>query len=151
MRSQLFQNFSELATIELPAQDIFSATGIAGRSADYVTVGAQGEPLLLLSCAGLTRPRPSIVLRYLRVEFGVHYRVSAGTTVVDGVFTVISLRAFEKNLFEPFCIAGEALIASLPQQPSTEDIDQTITRFVEMLAAIARPPQRAVLKKRIQG
>ncbi len=46
MRSQLFQNFSELAAIELPTRDIFSAKEIAGRI-------AQGEPLLLLSCTGL--------------------------------------------------------------------------------------------------
>jgi hypothetical protein len=144
MRSQLFTSFSELAAIELPAQDIFSAKKIAGRIADYVTVGTEGEPLLLLSCAGLTRPHPPVVLRHLRVEFSVHYRVRAGTTVVDGVFTVISLRTCEKNLFEPFCIAGEVLIASLPQQPTAADIDQTITRFVEMLAAISRPPQRAI-------
>lgn len=144
MHSQLFHSFSELASVESGTQEISSAKEIAGRVADYVTIGTQGEPLLLLACNDVVKPRPPVVLRHLRVEFGVRYRVRTDTDIVDGVFTTISLRTPEKSLFEPFCLAGEVLVASLPLQASAKDIDQTVTRFVEMLSAIALPPQRAI-------
>ena len=101
--------------------------------------------MLLLSCeaAGDLR-RPSISLRHLSVEYGIRYRVRTSTGFAEGDFVVVSLRGDDLTLSEPFCLAGDILLAALPASPSASDIDKVVRQLVEMMTALSLPSSKAV-------
>jgi hypothetical protein len=144
MRSQLFQAYDGLASTYQPTQKISAAGLIPGRIGDYITLGSQGEPLLLLAFVGNAVLRPPVVLRHLSIEYGARYRIHTGSKDIDGIFVAISLRTHDTSLYEAFCLAGETLIASLPPSPSDSDIDNAVNHLVELLSAISVPSTRAI-------
>jgi Putative PD-(D/E)XK family member, (DUF4420) len=145
MHSQLFEAFAEALSTTVAAGELSPARSIVGRMADYISVGTYGEPILLLSCQGSQlQTRPPLGLRHLRVEYGVRYCVRTSLEVVEGVFTVVSLRSNDRNLFESFCLAGEVLLSLLPQEPLVAEVDRIVNQLVEMLATLVLPSQRTV-------
>ena len=145
MRSQLFDAFSKASATAVSVDGLSPAQSVAGRIADYISVGSRGEPLLLISCrGGPLQNRPPLGLQHLRVEYGVRYRVRASTEVIENVFTVVSLRGDARNLFESFCLAGEVLLGLLPNEPLVTDVDHVVNQLVEMLAAVVLPSARTV-------
>src|SRR4051812_13741192 len=127
MRSALHKLF--LAASSLPrATDTSSpAQAIEGRDRDYVTVGSLGEPVLLLTCTdvGATK-RPPLVLRHLAVEYGVRYRIQTPSTQLEDSFVVVTLRGDDRALAEPFCLACDVLVGSLPFHSSATDVDNVV-------------------------
>ena len=145
MRCQLFDAFCEASATAVSVDGLSPARSVVGRVADYISVGPHGEPLLLISChGGSLQNRPPLGLQHLRVEYGVRYRVRASAEVIEDIFTVVSLRSEDRNLFESFCLAGEVLLGLLPNKPLVADVDQVVNQLVEMLAALVLPSQRTV-------
>ena len=145
MHSQLFESFTLVEATTVSSDGVSPARPIAGRDADYVSVGPRREPLLLLSCSSIRlQHRPPLGLRHLRVEYGVRYQVRTAVDIVDDIFTVVSLRGDDRNLFEPFCLAGEILLGLLPQKPSNADVDNAVNQLVELLSVLVLPSQRTV-------
>lgn len=145
MHSKLFDTFLAASSLPSAGDGTTAATTVAGRLDDYISVGAHGEPILLLSskATGDLR-RPPIVLRHLSVEYGVRYRVRTSSEVVDDVFVVVSLRGDDTALAEPFCLAGEVMLAALPQEASASDIDRVVRQLVEMMTALSLPSAKSI-------
>jgi hypothetical protein len=145
MRSNLYDAYRE-AVLAAPADDgTLAASAAPGRARDYVSVGPQQQPVLLLSCASsASLKRPPISLQHLTVEFGIRFRVRTPSEVVEGDFVVVSLRSDDLGFAEAFCLAADVLVAALPEAPSVSDIEKTVREFVELLRALSRPSSRAV-------
>jgi hypothetical protein len=88
--------------------------------------------------------RPPIGLQHLVVEFNIHYRILVEPVVLEDRFVVISLRDDDLALSELFCVAAEALVATLPELPTPTDIEEAVRSFVELLSALTVPSPRAV-------
>jgi len=145
MRSKLHDAFLEAALAQPASDGVLSASAIPGRVNDYVALGPQREPVLLLSCSysgGLRRP--PIRLQHLTVEFGTRFSVRSAAGVVEDDFVVISFRSEEPGLAEAFCLAADALIAALPDAPSTSEVERAVREFVEVLSSLSLPSSRAV-------
>lgn len=145
MRSRLYDAYREAASAA-PAEDGTMPASVApGRAHDYVSLGPQHQPVLLLSCgSSATLRRPPISLQHLTVEFGIRFRVRVPSGVVEEEFVVVSLRGDDLGLAEAFCLAADALVAALPDAPSASDIERAIREFVEVLSALSLPSSRAV-------
>ena len=145
MRSKLYDAY-RLAVSAAPVGDgALPASAVFGRAHDYVSLGPQQQPVLLLSCASLVSlKRPPISLQHLTVEFGIRFRVRAPSGIVEDDFVVISLRGDDLGLAEAFCLAADALVAALPESPSASDIEKSVREFVEVLSALSLPSSRAV-------
>lgn len=145
MRSKLYDAYREAASAS-PAEDGALRASLApGRAHDFVSLGPEGQPVLLLSCASSVGfRRPPISLQHLTVEFGIRFRVRAPSAVVEDDFVVVSLRGDDIGLAEAFCLAGDALVAALPKAPSASDIERVVREFVEVLSALSLPSARAV-------
>lgn len=145
MRSNFYDAYRGAASAA-PAEDGMLPASVApGREHDYVSLGAQQQPVLLLSCASATSlKRPPISLQHLTVEFGTRFRVRAPAGVVEGDFVVVALRGDDIGFAEAFCLAADALVAALPEAPSASDIEKVIREFVEVLSALSLPSSRAV-------
>lgn len=145
MQSRLFDAYCEAASAAPEAIGMQPAYLAPGRTHDYVSVGQQLQPILLLSCASpAPLKRPPIALQHLTVEFGIRFRVRAPLGVVEDDFVVISLRGDGLGLCEVFCSAAEALLAMLPAAPSTSVIEKAVRDFIEVLSALSRPSPRAI-------
>lgn len=145
MRSKLYDAYCEAVSVAPGIDGTLPATAAPGREHDYVSLGPQQQPVLLLSCASSAGlKRPPISLKHLTVEFGIRFRVRAPTGVVEDDFVVVSLRGDDLGLAEAFCLAADALIATLPKTPSASDIEKAVREFVEVLSALSLPSARAV-------
>ena len=134
-----------VASRMLPFEGASPAVVMPGRDRDYITLGPQKQPILLLSCASSAiLKRPPIRLQHISVEFAIHFRVCAPIEIVESNFVVISLRGDDLELVEPFCLAADALIAGLPAAPSASDIEKVVRQLVEILSKLSLPSSRAV-------
>lgn len=145
MIRKLYDAYREVALIEPVKDGALPAALVPGRKHDYISVGAQQQPILLLSCAspGVLK-RPPINLQHLTVEFGICFRVRAPFGIVEGEFVVVSLLGDDLGLAEPFCLAADALVASLSDEPSASEIESAIREFVEVLRTLSLPSSRSV-------
>lgn len=145
MRSKLYDAFRDVAFAKPGDDGALPASVAPGRERDYIVMGQQLQPVLLLSCASsVGLKRPPISLQHLTVEFGIRFRVRAPTGVVEDDFVVISLRGGDLGLAEAFCLAADALLAALPDTPSATDIEKVVREFVEVLSVLLLPSTRAV-------
>ncbi len=145
MRSKLYDAYREVVLAAPEGDEILPAAAVPGRAHDYISIGSQQKPILLLSCASSAGlKRPPISLQHLSIEFGVRFRVRAYAGIVEGDFVVVSLKDDDADLAEAFCLAADALVAALPEAPSASDIEKVVHEFVEVLSALAIPSLRAV-------
>lgn len=145
MRSKLYEAYREAASATPTGDGTLPASLVLGRAHDYVSLGSQQQPVLLLSCASsASLKRPPISLQHLTVEFGIRFRVRAPSGIVEDDFVVISLRGDDLGFAEAFCLAADALVTALPEAPSASDIEKAIREFVEVLSALSLPSSRAV-------
>lgn len=145
MSSKLYDAYREASSVTSNTDEPLPAVVIPGRTHDYVSLGPNNQPLLLLSCVdSASLRRPPIRLQNLTVEFGVQYRVRTSSSIVEDNFVVISLHGEDLTLAEPFCLASDALLAALPEVPSAVNIEGVVRQFVELLSAMSLPSARAV-------
>jgi Putative PD-(D/E)XK family member, (DUF4420) len=145
MRSKFYDAYREAASAAPAGDGTLPATAAPGRAHDYVSLGPQQQPILLLACASsVNLKRPPISLQHLTVEFGIRFRVRTLTGVVEDDFVVISLRGDDLGFAEAFCLAADALLAAVPEEPSASDIEKAVREFVEVLSALSLPSSRAV-------
>lgn len=145
MRSRLYDAYHEAASAKRGEDGTLPASAVPGRVRDYIALGQQQQPILLLSCVSAANlKRPPVSLQHLTVEFGVRFRVRTSGGLVEGDFVVVSLRGDDVGLDEAFCLAADALLAALPDAPSTSDVEKVIREFVELLSALTTPSKRAV-------
>ena len=103
MRSKLYDAYREAAAVAPGYDGALPAFAAPGRTRDYVSLGSQHEPVLLLSCASaVDLKRPPIRLQHLTVEFGIRFRVRAPAGVMEDDFVVVSLRGDDLGLAEAF-------------------------------------------------
>jgi hypothetical protein len=145
MRSNFYDAYREAASAARGEDGMLPASVAPGRKHDYVSLGPQQQPVLLLSCASsASLKRPPITLQHLTVEFGTRFRVRAPSGVLEDNFVVVSLRGDDLRFAEAFCLAADALVGGLPEAPSASDIEKVIREFVEVLSALSLPSSRAV-------
>lgn len=145
MRSKFYDAYREAASSAPESAGTLRASAVPDRLRDYVTLGPQQQPVLLLYCASsAVLRRPPIRLQHLTVEFGVRFRVRAPAGIVEDDFVVVSLRGDDFGLAEAFCLAADALVAALPEAPSASDIEKVVREFIEVLSALSLPSSRAV-------
>lgn len=145
MRSKLYDAYLQVASAITAVDGTMPAHVVPGRVDDYISLGAQRQPVLLLSCAssgGLRRP--PISLQHLTVEFGIRYRVCAPVGVVEDEFVVVTLRGDDLGLAEAFCLVGDAIVTAIPETATVSDIEKAVREFVEVLSTLAQPSSRAV-------
>lgn len=145
MHSTLYEAYREATTVARSEDGTLPASAVPGRQHDYVSFGPQQQPVLLLSYVSpVDFCRPPICLQHLTVEFGIRFRVSALSKVVESKFVVVSLQGHDLSLAEAFCFAADALLASLPEIPSASDIEKAVRDLVEVMSTLSLPSPRAV-------
>ncbi len=147
MRSKLYDSYRDvISTAAIGVEgEVLAASVIPGRKNDYVSLGLNQQPVLLLSCtSSLGLKRPPISLQHLTIEFGIRFRVRSPSGVVEDDFVVLSLRGDDFGLAEAFCLAADALVTALPERPSASEIEKAVREFVEVLSALSLPSSRAI-------
>jgi hypothetical protein len=145
MHSVLYDAYCKVESSKPTGEALLPALIAPGRTRDYISLGAMRQPVLLLSCASsVGLKRPPINLQHLTVEFGIRFRVRTPAALVEDDFVVVSLRGEDLELAEAFCLAGDALLATLPRTPTAAEIEKAVREFVELLSSLSLPSSRAI-------
>jgi len=123
----------------------YPAVQIPARPGNYVARTAAGEAAFLLRGPNPPVVRPPLRLRHVEVDYGARCRVAeAGTAAVEGEF--IAIRCTDSNAvaLELFVRTVEALLATLPIQPTPSDTESLIAVLVELFRKLGRPSARSI-------
>ncbi len=105
---------------------------------------AQGRPAILLTIApSPTRPA-SIVLQNLRVEHGLHCRISTSEAILDSEFSLLHCQSENEILQSCFLEFAEAILKTLSTEPNAAELSEAVERMAALFLAIERPPTRSV-------
>lgn len=127
----------------LPGELCAESLGFPGSY--YLAQNFEGDLILLIQESSTT-DRPNVDLKYLRVEFGVHYLAQTPGNPLDGFFTSIKLKARFVDLSGPFCALIAGLISGMPAEPTSEEIRDFVEDFVSLF--VVRP---GISRERIKG
>ena len=121
------------------------AVAVPGRHGDYLAKMPSGEATFLLRGARLPAAKPALRLRHIEVDFGSRCRVKEqAAAVIDGDFITIRCVDVDASGRELFVRTVEALLATLPAQPSSVETESLIASIVELFRKLAQPPRRSV-------
>lgn len=121
------------------------AVPVPYRLGDYLAKTPSGEATFLLRGARLPAARPALRLRHIEVDFGSRCRVKEEAALaIDGDFITVRCVDVDASGRELFVRAVEALLATLPAQPSSVETESLIAGIVELFRKLAQPARRSV-------
>jgi hypothetical protein len=140
-----FQNLTPPQIVD-GATDRFSAVPIPEYPRHRVGKDGEGQPCIMISVQGPSRPGPPIVLENLSLQHGIECRITkpSGDEEV-GTFAVLRCTNADRDLEEHFLGVGGSLIASLGQDPSADQVRSATEQLVELFRAMDAPPTTTVV------
>lgn len=143
--ADLWATFTELSSQAGANSESLPAKSISGRTSDYVAKGASGEPIILLHVSNLHNAKLPLHLRYIRVEYAQKCRIKEdGQGPIDGQFVVIRCAPDTPSLFELFIRTADAVVASIPNDPTATQIESCVRQFVELFRKLQEPSSRTI-------
>ncbi|MEJ7745314.1 MAG: PD-(D/E)XK motif protein [Luteimonas sp.] len=121
------------------------ADRIPSRPNDYVALGTEGQPVLLVAFSGSEVYKTPIRLRHFSVDFGSTCRVrNAAGESFESKFVVITCSAGDVELYDFFLGVVESLLIDLPVLPETSDVQRSVMSLVELFRKLEVPSHRAI-------
>jgi putative PD-(D/E)XK family protein DUF4420 len=135
-------------TLATPAPDEASATVFSGaniaETKHHLGKDSRGRPAILLNVSAAKLRPASTILKNLRVEHGLHCRISTPVGLIDGEFSLLHCQSDSELLQNCFFELSEVLLRSLSAQPDAGEVSRIVERMAALFLAIDRPPTRAV-------
>ncbi|HEY4269546.1 MAG TPA: PD-(D/E)XK motif protein [Galbitalea sp.] len=111
----------------------------AGRDSDVLAVQGDGSAYILIRIEdGGTRALAQ-AFDALRVIPRGSYAVELPAGPIVRTYCAIALSGDRRELLAAFSMVGAALLASLPQNPSTTQVEEFVSAYVDMFSTRARP------------
>jgi hypothetical protein len=143
--ADLWGLFASLSKPTFAEQAQLPAIQIPGRSGNFLATRADDEAVFLLRGAKPSVPRPPLRLRHIEVDYGSRCRVKEeGATAVDGEFIAIRCVDVDVAGLELFVRTVDALIATLPVEPSSAQTESLIASIVELFHTLTQPARRSI-------
>ena len=121
------------------------AAQMPGRPGDYIARGTDGAAVVLLRGSHGPIVKPQLRLRHIEVDYGSRCRVAeAGVDPVEGDFIAIRCVEAKQPVLELFVRTVEALVATLPKEPSAAQTETLIEGLVELFRKLTQPARRSI-------
>ena len=141
----LWSLFSGLGGSASPEGIQLPAVQMPGRPGDYIARGPDGAAVVLLRGSHGPVVKPQLRLRHIEVDYGSRCRVAeAGVEPVEGDFIAIRCVEAKQPVLELFVRTVEALVATLPKEPSATQTEALIEGLVELFRKLTQPPRRSI-------
>jgi len=127
-----------------PEGTVFAGALIPGTS-HHVGKDSRCRPAVLMTVAPSPNRPASLSLQNLRIEHGVRCRISRDAAdVLDEHFSLIQCQSDDSILQECFLRLVDAVIPTLPNEPTANEISEAVNRMAALFLAIERPRTRTV-------
>jgi hypothetical protein len=141
-------NLSDLfRSLPKPTNEVSLAATFAGiaipKTEHHVGKDSRGRPAILLRVAPAAVRPPSIVLQNLRVEHGLHCRISTSDGVLEDQFSLIHCQSEDGLLQECFFDLADAILRSLPRTPNAAELSEAVEHIAALFLALDRPATRS--------
>lgn len=135
-------------TLTLPDgnEKFFNAIQISEYPNFRIAVDYEGNPILLLSVANAVKniALKNFRLKYLQLEQNIECKISENGKNSFQTFTVITFTSTDRNLQEYFLRISETLIKTLSNNPTQQQVIESLNKFVEVFRALTDTPTSTV-------
>lgn len=124
----------------------FSAAPVEESPRHRIAVDRHGLPALLIGVIDAEVTGPPLVLEHIRMQQGVDCRVTEpdGSTESRRL-TIIRCTDDDPVTREYFLRVGGTVLEAIGNEPTSEAVNRTIERLVELFRALAAPPRKSVI------
>jgi hypothetical protein len=138
----------QFETLDIPVGaegKIFNGEAIPEYPNFRIAVDIEGYPVLLFPTPPATFKTPkNFKLRYLQLMQNVGCRITENNNVSFGNFSVVTFTSIEPFLQSYFLKIAETFVKSLSSQPSTEEIADTLNKFIEIFQSLSDAPTKTI-------
>lgn len=135
-------------TLSLPEKNskIFNAIPIPEYPNFRVAIDFEGNAVLLLTVSKRIKDLSlkNFRLKYLQLEQNLECRIYENDSVKLQTFTVLTFRCSDRNLQEYFLRISETLVKTIGQNPSQQQVIDSLKKFVEVFKTLTDSPTNTV-------
>lgn len=142
----LIELFDSLTIPEHVNGKVLNAMPISDYPNFRIAIDIEGNPILLLSVVGLAKNNKfkSFRLKYLQFEQNKECKVTEGSKTTFQAFTVITFTNADRLLREYFLRISETLIRSLNNNPTQQQVVETLSKFIEVFRSLTDSPTNTI-------
>lgn len=135
-------------SLSLPENDnkVFNAIQIPEYPNFRVAIDFEGNAVLLLSVSKSIKDLSlkNFRLKYLQLEQNLECKIYENDSFRLQTFTVITFRCSDRNLQEYFLRISESLVKTVGQNPTQQQVNNSLKKFVEVFKALTDSPSKTV-------
>ena len=135
-------------SLSLPENDVkvFNAIAVPEYPNFRVAVDFEGNSILLLSVSKRIKDLSlkNFRLKYLQLEQNLDCKIYENDSFKFQTFTVITFRCSDRNLQEYFIRISESLVKTVGQNPTQQQIIDSLKKFVEVFKTLTDSPTNTV-------
>lgn len=135
-------------SLSLPENDVkvFNAIPIPEYPNFRVAIDFEGNAVLLLSVSKRIKDLSlkNFRLKYLQLEQNLECRIYENDSFKLQTFTVITFRCSDRNLQEYFLRISESLVKTVGQNPTQQQVIDSLKKFVEVFKTLTDSPTNTV-------
>ncbi len=135
-------------SLSLPENDgkVFNAIPIPEYPNFRVAIDFEGNAVLLLSVSKRIKDLSlkNFRLKYLQLEQNLECKINENDSFKLQTFTVITFRCSDRNLQEYFLRISESLVKTVGQNPTQQQVINSLKKFVEVFKTLTDSPTNTV-------
>jgi hypothetical protein len=135
-------------TLSLPENDnkVFNAIPIPEYPNFGIAIDFEGNAVLLLSVSKRIKDLSlkNFRLKYLQLEQNLECKIYENDSFKLQTFTVVTFRCSDRNLQEYFLRISETLVKAIGQNPTQQQVIDSLKKFVEVFKTLANSPTNTV-------
>jgi len=135
-------------SLSLPENDskVFNAIPIPEYPNFRVAIDYEGNAVLLLSVSKIIKDLSlkNFRLKYLQLEQNLECRIYENDSFKLQTFTLVTFRCSDRNLQEYFLRISETLVKTIGQNPTQQQVIDSLKKFVEVFKTLTDSPTNTV-------
>lgn len=135
-------------SLNVPENDcrIFNAIPITDYPNFRIAIDSEGNAVLLLSVAKRIKDLSlkNYRFKYLQLEQNLECKIYENDSIKFQTFTVVTFRCSDRNLQEYFLRISETLVKTIGQNPTHQQVIDSLKRFVEVFKTLTDSPTNTV-------
>ncbi len=143
---RLIELYDSLEFPEVGNHKAFNAVRIPEHPNFRIAINVEGNPVLLLSVPNNVKGGilKNFRLKYLRLEQNIVCKITENGRSSFQTFTVITFTSEDRSLQEYFLRISETLIRSLRNQPTQQQVIDSLNKFVEVFRSLTDIPTKTI-------
>ncbi|MEI7812122.1 MAG: PD-(D/E)XK motif protein [Ignavibacteria bacterium] len=142
----LIELYDSLTFPEVGNEKTFNAIPIPGYLSFKIAINIEGYPVLLLSVTTGVKGNflKNFRLKYLQLEQNVECKITENGKSSFQTFTIITFTSTDRNLQKYFLRISETLVKTLNNEPTLQQVIESLNKFVEVFLALTDTPTNTV-------